>query len=277
MEVFSSAEITYSSGPGVRRRTRRRTGPGPGRPSGGTRGSRMKIQDRYCQGLSASASSQRRTVEAETDATMPRAAASRASSGHDQRDSGAPVSAGSWQARALTSATWTGVKRAGARSVCGRPARPGRRPANRSRQQPDRVHVHPHLGRYLVVRPAPGGEHDDRRALPVPVRCLLAGGHLLEPVTLGCGQGHRCCAGDGHQGTVVPGPLRPGSGKTLIPAPDTKDDPWPPFPSRPRTAWSAGWPSTPGPAGPRSPSCAPATAGRSPGSTPNCPTARSSP
>lgn len=54
-------------------------------------GSRMKIQDRNCQGLSVSSRSQRRTVEAE----MRRATISRASSGHDQRDSGVPVSAGS--------------------------------------------------------------------------------------------------------------------------------------------------------------------------------------
>jgi len=45
----------------------------------------MKIQDRYCQGLIASALSQRRTVEAA--GAMARAATSRASSGHDQRDS----------------------------------------------------------------------------------------------------------------------------------------------------------------------------------------------
>ncbi|MET8518204.1 hypothetical protein [Streptomyces sp. NPDC005077] len=52
----------------------------------------MKIHERCCQGLIASWSSQRRTVEADTNAAMARDMASRASSGHDQRDSGAPVS-----------------------------------------------------------------------------------------------------------------------------------------------------------------------------------------
>ncbi|MDQ0842496.1 hypothetical protein QFZ68_002176 [Streptomyces sp. V1I6] len=68
----------------------------------------MKIQDWYCQGLSASWRSQRRTVDAETVSVIPRAVSSAASSGHDQRASGTPVSAGSWQARALASATCTG-------------------------------------------------------------------------------------------------------------------------------------------------------------------------
>jgi hypothetical protein len=36
----------------------------------------MEIQDRYCQGLIASADSQRRTVEAEMVSTMPRSPAS---------------------------------------------------------------------------------------------------------------------------------------------------------------------------------------------------------
>jgi hypothetical protein len=55
----------------------------------------MKIQDWYCQGLSASCLSQRRTVEAEIAPAMARATTSRASSGADQRDSGVPLSAGS--------------------------------------------------------------------------------------------------------------------------------------------------------------------------------------
>lgn len=68
----------------------------------------MKIQDRYCQGLSTSSRSQRRTVEAETVPVIPRAVSSAASSGQDQRDSGTPVSAGNWQASALVSAICTG-------------------------------------------------------------------------------------------------------------------------------------------------------------------------
>ncbi|MEU2226214.1 hypothetical protein [Streptomyces sp. NPDC018347] len=65
----------------------------------------MKIQDRYCQGLLASALSQRRTVAADMAGVMARATTSRAGFGHDQRDSGVPVSAGNWQAPTLTSAT----------------------------------------------------------------------------------------------------------------------------------------------------------------------------
>ncbi|QHY98757.1 hypothetical protein SSPS47_26995 [Streptomyces sp. S4.7] len=54
----------------------------------------MKIQDWYCQGLSASSRSQRRTVDAETASVIPRAVSSAVSSGQDQRDNGTPVSAG---------------------------------------------------------------------------------------------------------------------------------------------------------------------------------------
>ncbi len=95
MEVFSSALMTYSSWPSG-------TPPHVRAYRSSTRsalalkqGSVMKIQERCCQGLSASSASQRRTVEADTNAAMPRATASRASSGQDQRDSGALVSAGS--------------------------------------------------------------------------------------------------------------------------------------------------------------------------------------
>ncbi|MER6548825.1 hypothetical protein [Streptomyces sp. NPDC001250] len=54
-------------------------------------GSRMKIQDRYRQGLSTSSRSQRRTEDAETVSVIPRAASLAASSGQDQRDSATPV------------------------------------------------------------------------------------------------------------------------------------------------------------------------------------------
>ncbi|WP_327112829.1 hypothetical protein OG206_05660 [Streptomyces sp. NBC_01341] len=40
-------------------------------------------------------------MDAEMVSEIPRAVSSAASSGHDQRDSGVPVPAGSWQARAL--------------------------------------------------------------------------------------------------------------------------------------------------------------------------------
>ena len=78
MLVFSSVHSTYSPGP-------------KGWPATGwayrssTRlalawksGSRMKIQERCCQGLMASSASQRPTVVAETAVAMPRMMASRA-------------------------------------------------------------------------------------------------------------------------------------------------------------------------------------------------------
>ncbi|WP_239655470.1 hypothetical protein [Mycobacterium riyadhense] len=61
----------------------------------------MKIQDRCCQGLSASCDSHRRTVAGEIDAQTPPATAWFASSGHDHRDSGTPASPGGVQAIAL--------------------------------------------------------------------------------------------------------------------------------------------------------------------------------
>ncbi|WP_338785683.1 hypothetical protein [Streptomyces sp. DG1A-41] len=94
-EVFSSALMTYSSSPSGRpcqvRAYRSRTRAALVQKSGSV----MKIHERCCQGLIASAASQRRTVEADTNVTMPRSMASRANSGHDQRGSGTPVSAGS--------------------------------------------------------------------------------------------------------------------------------------------------------------------------------------
>ncbi|AKA08439.1 hypothetical protein SAZ_04045 [Streptomyces noursei ZPM] len=61
-------------------------------------GSRMKIQDRYRQGLIAACLSQRRTVEAETGPARARAATSRTNYGHDHRAGGAWDwdSAGHW-------------------------------------------------------------------------------------------------------------------------------------------------------------------------------------
>lgn len=127
-------------------------------------GSRMKIHDWYCQGLSASSLSQRRTVEAETGVVMARAVTSRASSGHDQRDNGVPVSAGSWQAKALTSATCSAVN-AGGRPVRSRSASPGKpRSANRPRQQRDRVQVQPRLAGDARVGASVCRVQDDLRA-----------------------------------------------------------------------------------------------------------------
>src|SRR5215831_6465738 len=103
IEVFSSAQITYSLSPsGLLSQI-------PAYRSStlaaltANSGSRTEIQDRCCQGLRASSVSHRRMVEAEV-VTWQRAASSRASSGQDHRDSGTPVSAGSAQARAMASA-----------------------------------------------------------------------------------------------------------------------------------------------------------------------------
>jgi hypothetical protein len=88
-------------------------------------GSRGKIHDRCCQGLIASAASQRRTVDADTRSQIPRPMTSRASSGQLHRASAAPARAGSSQARALTSATTAAGKTRGL-PLRGRSARPGR-------------------------------------------------------------------------------------------------------------------------------------------------------
>src|SRR5664279_2514953 len=109
MEVFSSAEITYSFGPnGFPSQTRWYRS--------STRcaltwksGSVMKIHDWYCQGLRASSDNQRCTVDEEIDGQIPAVMACRASSGQDQRDNGCPASFGGVQAIALTWATCTGV------------------------------------------------------------------------------------------------------------------------------------------------------------------------
>jgi hypothetical protein len=85
MEVFSSAEITYSSGrSGVssKRRPWRSRTPAALAPKSGSRG---KVQDRCCQGLIASELSQRQIVVPEIEATMPDSTAARARSGQCQR------------------------------------------------------------------------------------------------------------------------------------------------------------------------------------------------
>lgn len=113
MEVFSSALITYSSSPSCspcqvrayRCSTQAAFSQKPGLV--------MKVPERCCQGLSASWASQRRTVDADMNGVMPRRAASRASSGHDQRESGTSLSAGSRQAGALSSAACSGANEAG--------------------------------------------------------------------------------------------------------------------------------------------------------------------
>jgi hypothetical protein len=76
-------------------------------------GSWGKIQDRCCQGLIASALSQRQIVVPEIDAAMPWSTAARARSGHCQRASGTPALVGNSQASALTATTTSGGKTRG--------------------------------------------------------------------------------------------------------------------------------------------------------------------
>src|SRR4029077_3750846 len=113
MEGFSSDEITKSLAPnGFPSQTRAyRSSTRPALVA--KSGSEMKIHDWYCHGLSASSDSHLRTVACEIDSQIPVATAWRASSGHDHRDSGSPLSAGGVQASALTPATWTAVNARG--------------------------------------------------------------------------------------------------------------------------------------------------------------------
>ena len=130
---FSSAEITYSSAPRDSasnvRAYRSSTRPALTAKSA----SRGKIQDRCCQGLIASAASQRRTVEADSETTTPRRSASADRSGQLHFPNGRPASVGNSHANAFTSATWTALKMRG-RPDRGRSTRPAsRRCQNRRR------------------------------------------------------------------------------------------------------------------------------------------------
>src|SRR6478609_5754784 len=113
MEVFSSAEITYSSGRSGASLNRRAYRSSTRAALAAKSGSRGKIQDRCCQGLIASVLSQRQMVVPEIEATMPDSTAARARSGHCQRASGVSVFAGSSQASALIATTTSGGKTRG--------------------------------------------------------------------------------------------------------------------------------------------------------------------
>src|SRR5271166_259375 len=115
-EVFSSALITYSlaaNGASSKRRAYRSSTRAALVVKSGSRG---KIQDRCCQGLIASAESQRQMVVPEIEATMPCSMAVRARSGQCQRASGTPAVEGSSQASALTATTTSGGKTRGSSS-----------------------------------------------------------------------------------------------------------------------------------------------------------------
>ena len=106
--ILSSALITYSlaaNGASSKRRAYRSSTRAALVVKSGSRG---KIQDRCCQGLIASAESQRQMVVPEIEATMPCSMAVRARSGQCQRASGTPAVEGSSQASALTATTISG-------------------------------------------------------------------------------------------------------------------------------------------------------------------------
>ena len=86
-------------------------------------------QERCCQGLIASALSQRQIVVPEIEAVMPDSTAARTRSGHCQRASGVSVFAGSSQASALMATTTSGGKTEGILPEADRSVRPdaGRR------------------------------------------------------------------------------------------------------------------------------------------------------
>jgi len=76
-------------------------------------GSRGKIQDWYCQGLTGFSAKIRKMEDGEIGQARPWAASSAASSGPVHRDSGTPVAAGSWQASATTAARSSALIRRG--------------------------------------------------------------------------------------------------------------------------------------------------------------------
>jgi hypothetical protein len=104
----SRRQITYSSGASRASLKRRAYTPSTRAALVAKSGSRGKIQDRCCQGLIASAQSQRQIVVSEMEAKMPCSTAARARSGQCQRASGTPAVVGSSQASALPATTTSG-------------------------------------------------------------------------------------------------------------------------------------------------------------------------
>jgi hypothetical protein len=92
--------------------------------------------------LSTSCASQRRTVRAETDAVMPRAAVSRASSGQLHFASGVPLAAGSSHASAFTWATTGAVNVRGRPGAAASASRPAGQPAFGEPFAPAAHHIH---------------------------------------------------------------------------------------------------------------------------------------
>src|SRR4029450_618341 len=177
MEVFSSAEMTNSPGSKRRPWNRRAYSSSTTAALAAKSGSRGKIQERCRQGLSASWSSQRHSVETETSLTRPLVMTSSRSSARLQRLSGTARVAGSSQAIALTSTTT-------AEGEAARPARPlaipqPAKPLLDKTLAPlrHRVDRHPKPpGDRDVLLPIGGGQHD-----PGPHDLALLGGRATQP------------------------------------------------------------------------------------------------
>lgn len=198
MEVFSSALITYSSSPSCspcqvrayRCSTQAAFSQKPGLV--------MKVPERCCQGLSASWASQRRTVDADMNGVMPRRAASRASSGHDQRESGTlgrqPAS------RRLDLGGLQRCERGG-KAVALTVFEPGQaRLGEPATQAAHGIQMQPRLpGDACVGASIRRVQHHLRTHLQ-PVLGLVAIGHLLQPHAFGGTRGYRTRGGDGHCG-----------------------------------------------------------------------------
>ena len=138
-----------------------------------------KIQERCCQGLSASSASQRAIVAAEASLT-PRSTTSRCSSAREKRESGMPCSRGSSQATAFTRATSSGGKTA--RAARALQVLESFEPlvAETSSPASHRLPRHPQPLADLDVRPALGRQEHQPRPLHLPVRVGVAGRAVLE-------------------------------------------------------------------------------------------------
>src|SRR5215217_6529826 len=206
MEVFSSAEMTNSPGSSRRPWNRRAYSSSTTAALAAKSESRGKIQERCRQGLSASWSSQRHSVETETSLTRPVVITSSRSSARLQRLSGTALVAGSSQAIALTSTTT-------AEGEAARPTRPLAIPQPAEaffdkaltplRHGIDRHPKPP--GDPDVLLAVGGGQHD-----PGPDDLALLGGRPAQPALqhppLAGGQGDRKRAGSAHEWLTTSSP-----------------------------------------------------------------------
>lgn len=138
-----------------------------------------KIQERCCQGLSASAASQRAIVASEASVTA-RSMTSRCSSAREKRDSGTPCSRGRSHAIALTSATCCGGKTARAARALEIFKSVQAPLAKASSPAPNRLAAHPKPLADLGVGPALGGQQHEPGPLHLAVGARVAGGAVLE-------------------------------------------------------------------------------------------------